>query len=143
MATPAINRKRKAVTRDVIEMSDSESDAGFVSAIKRGCLLIKCSTNLLQGNGLLEGILSGSETDSDGEAPEFDSEDNLEGTEDEEDQEDQEELAAINGSAALQIATIPTELDGDDNDKPNYIITKDANGGERYEYQEIGERLWA
>jgi ribosome biogenesis protein ERB1 len=32
-------------------------------------------------------------------------------------------------------------LPRDDDDKPNYVITTDANGGERYEYEEIGEPI--
>lgn len=126
-------RKRKAVTRDVPEMSDVESEAEF-------------------GDGLLEGILSQSEDSEDdsGEEEEEDSDD---------DGEDPDELEALdsdeiptddgdsdtegsnsksNGTKAIvkKIIGEPQTLVNDD-DKPNYTITTDANGGERYVYEEI------
>ena len=91
----------------------------------------------------MEELLSQSESeDTDGEEneSEFDSEEEFEAAENE---EEFEELVEINAAAdsAPQVEVIE-----DDDDKPNYIITKDANGGERYEYKEIGklssERLW-
>lgn len=136
MAPPTILRKRKAITRDVPESSDVESEAEF-------------------GDGLLEGILSQSE-DSEGEDTEEEDED-----EDEEDDndDDAQELSDLdsdeipsensdgennsqsgspeksNGAKArpLKLAYI----EENDEDKPNYTVTTDANGGMRYVYDEI------
>jgi ribosome biogenesis protein ERB1 len=135
MAPPTILRKRKAATRDVPESSDVESDAEF-------------------GDGLLEGILSQSE-DSENDSAE-------EGSEEEEDEEeDDEELSGLdsdeipsdedeemddeNGGLVKNNGTKADEKDSnvaqpaaeDDEDKPNYRVTTDANGGVRYEYDEI------
>jgi len=88
----------------------------------------------------LEGILSQSEsedTDSENDLPELDSEEEFDGIEDE---QENEELLEINGISALEATSADQELEEDD-DKPNYVVTKDANGGERYEYQEIGELI--
>lgn len=133
MAPTTQERKRKAVTRDVPEMSDVESEAEF-------------------GDGLLEGILSQSEDSEDdsGEEEEEDSDN---------DEEDPDELEALdsdeiptddgdsdaegsnsksNGTKSIVKRIIGEQqtLENDD-DKPNYTITTDANGGERYEYEEI------
>jgi ribosome biogenesis protein ERB1 len=135
MAPSTLDRKRKAVTRDVPETSDLESEAEF-------------------GDGLLEGILSQSE-DSD------------EDSGDEEEDSDEEDELALNELEALDSDEIPSEdgegetglssgnsvnnksahdiaktilgnqaLE-DEQDKPNYTVTTDANGGERYVYEEI------
>lgn len=88
----------------------------------------------------MEGILSQSEsedTDSENDLPELDSEEEFDGIEDE---QENEELLEINGISALEATSADQELEEDD-DKPNYVVTKDANGGERYEYQEIGELI--
>lgn len=134
MAPPSVLKKRKAVTRDVPELSDVESEAEF-------------------GDGLLEGILSQSEDDS------GDSEEE-EGSEIEEDEEDvddfsglesdevpsDEELDEANGGSKKSngintLSTDPTTklilLEEDETDKPNYTVVTDANGGERYVYDEI------
>lgn len=130
MAPPTLARKRKAVTRDVPEISDVESEAEF-------------------GDGILEGILSQSESESESE-----DESEQESAEEESD-EDQEEgepevlgsevvptkqelikLWTGKGTNGTKTATIPT-LSEDDEEKPNYTVEKDANGGERYVYKEI------
>lgn len=132
MAPPTAHRKRKAMTRDVPEHSDVESEAEL-------------------GDGLLEGILSQSE-DSEGESADE------EESEDEEEEEDLNELEALNsdeipseneeegtngalsksnGTTKEAISSNRATLENDDEDKPNYTITTDANGGERYVYEEI------
>lgn len=115
MAFGTESRKRKAITRDVPETSDVESDAEF-------------------GDGVLEGILSQSEDDSADESGDEESD---------EEENDEDALEALDSDE------IPSEdeQDGgvgksgqlleDDEDKPNYTITTDANGGERYVYDEI------
>lgn len=125
MAPPSSDRKRKATTRDVPELSDVESDNEF-------------------GDGLLEGILSQSE-DSD------DSDDQDDGSdEEEEDVLDSDEIPSdesdidagpgeaktvkANGNALSRLGFADPP---DEEDKPNYTIVKDANGGERYVYDEI------
>lgn len=131
---PSADRKLKAVTVDVPEHSDAESDAGF-------------------GDGLLEGILSQSEDEEDSGEEEDSEED------DAEDEVDLEELEALNsddildadaemadngglvktnGANALQkMISARKDAEEEDEDKPNYTITTDANGGERYVYEEI------
>lgn len=133
--TTSGDRKRKAVTRDVVETSDVESDNDF-------------------GNGLLEGILSQSE-DSDGDSEEQEDES------DEEEEEDIDELEALdsdeipseggndevegtnpklvksNGTTALGNGLTGAYAGSDDDDKPNYTVETDANGGIRYVYEEI------
>jgi ribosome biogenesis protein ERB1 len=120
-----VDRKRKIATRDVPESSDIESEAEF-------------------GDGLLEGILSQSE-DSD--------EDEESGNEESDDADDRdlEEPGALdsggserdgafvkgNGTKAVKtLVEIQPGLD-EDEDWPNYTVTTDANGGERYVYDEI------
>jgi ribosome biogenesis protein ERB1 len=135
MAPTTIDRKRKAVTRDAPVLSEDESDTEF-------------------GNGLLEGILSQSE-DSDADSE-------VEETSEDEDEIDEEELEALVSDELLseesdinQVeivgsltksnrtkGTIEEHTDGsalafEDTDKPNYTVTKDANGGERFVYEEI------
>ncbi|QSZ28943.1 hypothetical protein DSL72_003450 [Monilinia vaccinii-corymbosi] len=121
MAPTTNQRKRKAVTRDVPEISDVESEAEF-------------------GDGMLEGILSQSEDESDDSAAEEDSE---------EEDLDEEELEALDSDEVPSedgeggqtktrnaLGKINVNVDEDD-DKPNYTVVKDANGGERYVYEEI------
>ncbi|PMD48510.1 putative ribosome biogenesis protein erb1 [Hyaloscypha variabilis F] len=135
MAPTTTDRKRKAVTRDTPEISDVESDAEF-------------------GDGLLEGILSQSEDSDDG------SDQDSEEDEDEEDDElgeinaldsdgipsdgpenEAEEtnggLNKSNGTTANPLRQLASPSTLEDDDKPNYTITTDANGGERYVYEEI------
>ncbi len=131
MAPTNADKKRKAITRDVIELSDVESEAEF-------------------GDGLLEGILSQSE-DSEGESDEDEEsvgeeEEDLEELEaldsDEipseesegEDEDIHDTLGKTNGAKKDVVGK--SEI-LEDEDKPNYTVTTDANGGERYVYEEI------
>lgn len=135
MAPPSALKKRKAVTHDVPESSDVELEAEF-------------------GDGLLEGILSQSEDDSEdsGEEEESDEEeeedlDSLSGLDtdeipshDGEDEAEEEDggLVKINGMKVAERNSAMEELPLDEDDhKPNYTVVKDANGGERYIYDEI------
>lgn len=132
MAPAKVDKKRKAVTRDVPEHSDVESDAEF-------------------GDGLLEGILSQSEDSDADSAEDEESEDEVE---DEDDLDVLEELDSdeipseesdtemggskdaplkSNGDPAIAIRSLAE----DDDNKLNYTVTTDANGGERYVYEEI------
>lgn len=113
MAPSLRSRKRKEVS-EVVESDDDLSGAE------------------------LEGILSQSEDDesdvedtgSEGEEPELDED------EDEDDEEadlrsDDEQEEKVNGETKTNGA------EEEDDDKPNYRVVKDANGGVRYEYEEI------
>lgn len=137
MAPTSVVRKRKAVVDDVPEHSDVESEAEF-------------------GDGLLEGILSQSEDESD--ESEDDSEDDqgseleedlddLSGldsdeipSEDEDSGDEQQDGGLVKRNSTELVESDPAveqlPLDEDD-DKPNYIVVKDANGGDRYVYDEI------
>lgn len=135
MAPTTSDRKRKVVTRDAPEVSDADSEAEF-------------------GDGLLEGILSQSE----------DSEDDSDEDSEEENEEDDDELDEIealdsdeipsdgleseaekmngdlkksNGTKANPLQNLVSQSTLEDANKPNYTITTDANGGERYVYEEI------
>ena len=135
MTPTSVLKKRKAITRDAPELSDLESDAEF-------------------GDGLLEGILSQSDDDSEdsggedesvGEEEEGDLED-LSGLDSDEipsedegsEAEEDGGFVKNNGTKVVKSDTtlehLPLE---EDDDKPNYIVVKDANGGERYVYDEI------
>lgn len=130
MVLPAGQRKRKAVTRDVAILSDAGSDDEF-------------------GDGHLEGILSQSEDESE-DSPDEDSE---AGEEDEFEElgsdevpsEDEEGSNANGGGVSKDNATIlalrngasKNNLGDEDDDTPNYTVTTDANGNERYVYGEI------
>jgi ribosome biogenesis protein ERB1 len=133
MAQTMIDRKRKAITRDVPESPDVESEAEF-------------------GDGLLEGILSQSEDDSeentdeeseeeeDGDLDELEALDSDEIPSEEEYNEAGEQkgvLIGSNGKKAIEKASIKLSVVDEDEDKPNYTLTTDANGGERYVYEEI------
>jgi ribosome biogenesis protein ERB1 len=94
------------------------------------------------GDGLLEGVLDGdedSEDDSDYLAEEDDDEDEESGAEDEiasediptDEEERQNKLGFTNGTGPSK------NDDEDEDDRPNYRIEKDANGGIRYVYDEI------
>ena len=119
MALTTALRKRKAVTRDVPELSDIESEAEF-------------------GDGLLEGILSdsGSEDGTDEDEDES-GEDELdeEGIPQEyRDTESEEQTGTSNGLITHESFQ---KNAFEDDDKPNYTVEKDANGGERYVYKDI------
>ncbi|KAM0469692.1 hypothetical protein ACHAPX_010357 [Trichoderma viride] len=111
------SRKRKEIVEEVVE-----SDDEF-------------------GGAELEGILSQSEdesgveeSDSEGEEPELDEDEDEEEDEDEDEdvRSDAEEDKIPNGERSKS-----ANDEAVDDDKPNYRIVKDANGGERYEYEEI------
>lgn len=141
MAPSIAERKRKSASRDVAEISGDESDNDF-------------------GNGLLEGILSQSESeDEDGEEQDEGSEEEEEESDlDEDDLEDLESLGSdeipseesdgglevaksksskTNGDALTALGFTQPTANLDDEDKPNYTVVTDANGGERYVYEEI------
>jgi ribosome biogenesis protein ERB1 len=134
MAPTTADRKRKVVTRDVPEVSDAESEAEFE-------------------DGLLEGILSQSEDSEDGsdEVSEENEEDDdeLDGIEaldsdeipsdglESEVEETNGGLKKSNGTKANPLQNLVSQSTLEDDDKPNYTITTDANGGERYVYEEI------
>ena len=133
-------RKRKVVTRPAPEPSDSEGELG---------------------DGLLEGILSHSEDDSDDSQEEdidTDASSVIEGLSDEDDEEDEDsdaeqirtEMRNLNTSDGplrkkngvsthdMDLDTATTgELEDDEDLKPNYTVTTDAHGNTRYIYKEI------
>lgn len=120
MAPNTTQRKRKAAVRDDPVISDAESDGEF-------------------GDGMLEGILSQSESEDDS-ADEDDSD--IEGEEEEDLNSDEiptedEEEEADKESNALVLRAKATEDAMHEDDKPNYRVETDANGGERYVYSEI------
>lgn len=127
MAPTTADRKRKAVIRDVPEVSDSESEAEF-------------------GDGLLEGILSQSEdAEDDKEEDDEDELDDIEALDSDEIPSDDPEseveetnggLKKSNGVKANSVEELisPSTIQ---EERPNYTITTDANGGERYVYDEI------
>jgi ribosome biogenesis protein ERB1 len=132
MGPTTADKKRKAVTRDVPEVSDPESEAEF-------------------GDGLLEGILSQSE----------DEEDESEEGEEDDDEDELDEIEAIdsddipfdsresevegkngglkesNGVKANSVEELVSPSTLEEEERPNYTITTDANGGQRYVYDEI------
>jgi ribosome biogenesis protein ERB1 len=136
MAPAKDSRDSKGVKRDAPVDSDVESADEF-------------------GDIVLDGVLSGSEDDvseeeyGDYQASEDELEDEEELDSDEipsEDESDEQEttggLVKVNGSGTLNkkssiggsLALRQNEVD---DDTPNYTVTKDANGGERYVYDEI------
>jgi ribosome biogenesis protein ERB1 len=132
MAPTTVDRKRKAITRDVLETSDVESEAEL-------------------GDQLLEGILSQSE-DSEDESDVDESEDDEDNELDEIEALDSDEIPSdgiesdteeLNGGLEKSNGTKAGSLkelvlqSAVQEDKPNYTITTDANGGERYIYDEI------
>lgn len=120
MAPSTNQRKRKAVTHDVPELSDVESEAEL-------------------GDGMLEGILSQSEDESEDSTAEDDSEDEEDLDEDQLEALDSDEVPSEDdeGEESEKRTTLNKINAGEDNDKPNYTVAKDANGGERYVYEEI------
>jgi len=137
MAPSTTSRKRKSVKEEEFASSDIENDSDF-------------------GEGLLDGVLSQSETDSDeGSEDEQDYDSELEDGElealdsDEIPSENEAEKPSGTGevkkpnnsnivarqTANRRVLGLPHLVDEDDT--PNYTITKDANGNERYEYAEI------
>jgi ribosome biogenesis protein ERB1 len=108
MAPSAVDRKRKTVPGDHDEIWESDVESEAEF-----------------GDGLLEGILSQSESE--------DSDEDSNAKED----SDEEELE-LDALEALDSDEIPSEdSESEAEDKPNYTITTDANGGERYVYEEI------
>lgn len=96
------------------------------------------------GNATLEGILSQSEDDSD-YAESSGDEAELNGDLSEDEDEDEEDILSDDipsdgedqdVSAKLK-ATKLSAANGDDDNEPNYRVVTDANGNERYEYDEI------
>jgi ribosome biogenesis protein ERB1 len=138
MAPTTSLRKRKGIEQDDPVISDVESEAEF-------------------GDGLLDGILSQSEDDSDNDSGEDDEASEDEEIDDEElealdsDEIPSEEdidiaeatagLRKLNGSGSIEEDMVTSKelvhQNEIDDDAPNYTITKDANGGERYVYDEI------
>lgn len=131
MAPPLVSRKRKTTAPESPVSSDLESNDEF-------------------GDGLLDGILSQSEdeseisSDEDGE----DSEDDKEGLEEldsdemlsqDENERANEKPRFVNGSSTAEDSTVKSALGdtGYRDDVPNYRVETDANGGERYVYDEI------
>jgi ribosome biogenesis protein ERB1 len=134
MAPTSILQKRKSATHDVLDSAGLESEAEF-------------------GDGFLEGILSQSEEDS-GEEEECDLEGDDEGvddfpglesdeiiSEDREDEAEEENGQSMKTNDTEIISTTfeieHSALENGDDDKPNYAVVKDANGGVRYVYDEI------
>ncbi|KAI4736674.1 putative ribosome biogenesis protein Erb1 [Aureobasidium sp. EXF-12298] len=122
------NRKRKAAARDEPTLPPREELA----------------------NGNLEGILSEGDDSDDSEEVEFDGEDeDEEDDEDEEEDLDSDEIPSEDDEQDIrdQLRNLKTTdskrstiagADEDDEDlKPNYTVTTDANGNERYVYREI------
>ncbi|OTA02175.1 eukaryotic ribosome biogenesis protein [Trichoderma parareesei] len=123
MAPSLRSRKRKEVS-EVVESDDDLSGAE------------------------LEGILSQSEDDesdvedtgSEGEEPGLDEDEDDEDEDDDEEADlrsDGEPAEKPNGETKTNGANNNDAQDEDDDDKPNYRVVKDANGGVRYEYEEI------
>lgn len=133
MAPTPGSREGKGVKRDAPVSSDVESDAEFE-------------------DGLLDGILSQSEDESPWE------DDEASGDEDEDEEDlDSDEIPSEDGSDTEEINGGLLKLNGKhgdvegaslskvlslrtndvDDDAPNYTVTTDANGGERYVYDEI------
>jgi ribosome biogenesis protein ERB1 len=135
MAPSITSRKRKVAKAEEQVPSDIDSDNDF-------------------GDGHLDGILSQSETDSDGGSDEEDSEaEDEEGLEDLEsdeipeeedvemkDKEEEKQLLRTSlvtkQTANRRVLGLP-DLSTEQDDTPNYRVTVDANGNERYEYAEI------
>lgn len=138
MAPSVAHRKRKVATEDLAQISDNESENEF-------------------GNGLLDGILSQSD-DSDDENEEEEGESDEDEDEEKDDIDDLESLGSDeipsegsddgvengkdalvkqNGNALLNLGFPNGLTDHGEEDKPNYTVVKDANGGERYVYEEI------
>lgn len=104
------------------------------------------------GDGLLDGVLSQSETDSDDDSEEegFDSESELDDGElealdsDEVPSEDEKKVevkqkksnVVPRQTANRRVLGLPDRF-AEEDDEPNYKIVKDANGNDRYEYEEI------
>jgi ribosome biogenesis protein ERB1 len=130
MAATATSRKRKADKPDTRPASDLESDEEF-------------------GDGLLDGILSQSEDDSETSSDEDESaaEDEELGELDSDEVPSENEsgngsggLRKVNGSRNAEkdaIRNLPSLPSTKEDDAPNYTVTTDANGGIRYVYDEI------
>ncbi|OBT64600.1 ribosome biogenesis protein erb1 [Pseudogymnoascus sp. 23342-1-I1] len=136
MAPSTNSRKRKSVKEAEIITSDVESDSDF-------------------GDGILDGVLSQSETGSDESEGEEDDDSDLEDGElealDSDEIPSESEAAKSNGATLVKrpintnivarqtanrrVLGLPHHVEEDDT--PNYTVTTDANGNERYEYEEI------
>jgi ribosome biogenesis protein ERB1 len=136
MAPSTNSRKRKSVKDAELISSDVENDSDF-------------------GDGILDGVLSQSETDSDESEAEEDDDSDLEEGElealDSDEIPSESEAAKPNGAALVKKPTnsnivarqtanrrvlgLPHHVEEDD--EANYTVTTDANGNERYEYEEI------
>jgi ribosome biogenesis protein ERB1 len=151
MAPQTIIRKRKAITRDVLDTADVESEAEFEDTLLEGIL----SQSEDSEEDLVE---EGSEEDQD----EDQDEDKDEHEDEEDESEDAQDLSGIdsdeipseenegqsehrnglsregnNSTATEQTQWAATNSIVEGEDKPNYTITTDANGGMRYIYDEI------
>lgn len=134
MAPTTTDRKRKAATRDFPDPSDVESEAEF-------------------GDGLLDGILSQSEDDSEDDSGEDEDQygeedlDELDALDSDEIPSEGEEngtteqdggLRKVNGTRPVNVdVSAKDSVVHKEDDVLNYTITTDANGGERYVYDEI------
>ncbi|KAI1006827.1 Ribosome biogenesis protein [Podosphaera aphanis] len=119
MAFKVGDRKRKAASETELHSSDVDSEAELSSA-------------------QLEGIFSQSEDDEDDESDEEET-DSQEGSKDRHDSEfesDREERRGIKNTAN-NFAKELNDNGLEDEDKPNYTVVTDANGRERYVYDEI------
>ncbi|KAL8726853.1 MAG: hypothetical protein Q9181_005907 [Wetmoreana brouardii] len=132
MAPQALNKKRKAVTRDAPEadevlLSDGGGDleAGFLDGI------------LSQSeDGESSGSESDSSSDENGELGGFyNAEDDLDSEEVPSDEEEEKNIdPRVNGSTESAHKLIE---EGDHEVSPNHVLTEDANGNPRYLYKDI------
>ena len=133
MAPETTFRKRKAVTYDVPETSDMESDAEFGDSLE-GIL----SESEDSDNGSADAG-SGDEGDGDLEELSVLESDDVPSEEDTGDGEDQDGgRAKSNGTDAVEEDSVAQRFGVEtDEDKPNYTVVTDANGSVRYVYDEI------
>ncbi|SZF00215.1 unnamed protein product [Blumeria hordei] len=120
MATTKNSKKRNSVTKDVIVTSDSESEPEFVG-------------------DLLEGVFSESEDDNsenDETRDESDSDESSHSNDLGTDQDNKDNKVKKTIISRKQL-TSDTNYDDNNEDRPNYSVIEDANGGERYVYDEI------
>ncbi|KAI1333102.1 BOP1NT domain-containing protein [Xylariaceae sp. FL0255] len=91
------------------------------------------------GDGLLEGVLSGDEDSEEDDDSEQDLEDEDEDEEGDEDGDVDELLSddIPSDDEELEEKTNGIDLNQDNDNEPNYRIEKDANGNDRYVYDEI------
>ncbi|KAL1306649.1 hypothetical protein AAFC00_005324 [Neodothiora populina] len=142
MAPAAQSRKRKASVRDVVEpvpAKDELSHGTLDGILSEG----DSEDESLQGDDEFDD--DGEEDDEDDDEEELDS-DEIPSEDDEEEDDVREQLRRLkttdSASAKSQRKTEgeTTSIDLDDVDeelRPNYTVTTDANGNERYVYKEI------